>query len=140
MADIELLIKIPEEVYKASQIIDIDEDFQQIIQIPLEVIKNGTRLTKEHGRLKDHIRNLSEIMDSMPDDTCGDWRDSIAYAIENLSKDDDTSDNIDQIKKEFINRYPKNRMDKLYLDGRSCHFSLNEVLNILDKYKKEKNT
>ena len=89
---------------------------------------------------KDHLENLSDIMDSMPDDTCGDWRDSIAYAIENLSKDDDTSDNIDQIKKEFINRYPKNRMDKLYLDGRSCHFSLNEVLNILDKYKKEKNT
>jgi hypothetical protein len=81
-------------------------------------------------------------MDSMPDDTCGDWRDSIAYAmdvIENLDKDNDTSDNIDQIKKEFIDRYPKNIMGKLYLDGISCYFSLNEVLNILDKYKKEKN-
>lgn len=44
---------------------------------------------------KDHMKNLSDIMDSMPDDTCGDWRDSIAYAIdaiEKLDKDDDKLD------------------------------------------------
>ena len=146
--------------------------------------------------MKDHIKNLSYIMDSMPDDSCGDWRDSIAYAIliikrvdeiyqqvydkedcftcthgtwkrkggditmaddacggccswnnkyepfvsENLNKGDDTSDIIDQMKKDFIDRYPKNRMGELYLGGRNCYFSLNQVLNILDMYKKEKNS
>lgn len=35
-----LIIDIPEEVYKASQIIDVK--YEDVIQIPLEVIKNGT--------------------------------------------------------------------------------------------------
>ena len=134
--------------------------------------------------IKDHIRNLSYIMDSMSDDTCGDWRDSLAYAIEilkqasddcdcytcthgtwkrkgwditmaddacggccswnskyellskqNLSKDDDTVDIINQLRKEFIDRYPKNCMGGWELDGRSCVFSLNQVLQILNKYR-----
>ena len=98
---------------------------------------NEKEINKMKMTKKDHIRNLSDIMDSMPDDACGDWRDSIAYAIENLSNDDYT---IDQIKKEFIDRYPKNYMGRLELDGCSCEFSLNTILSILDKYKKEKNT
>lgn len=51
MADIELVIKVPEEIYKASQIIDVK--YEDVIQIPLEVIKNGTPLPKGHGRLID---------------------------------------------------------------------------------------
>lgn len=51
MADIELVIKIPEEIYKASQIIDVK--YEDVIQIPLEVIKNGISLPKGHGRLVD---------------------------------------------------------------------------------------
>ena len=39
MADIELVIKIPEEIYKASQIIDVK--YKDVVQIPLEVIANG---------------------------------------------------------------------------------------------------
>ena len=35
-----------------------------------------------------HIKNLSYIMDSMPDDACGDWRDSLAYAISSLKTDE----------------------------------------------------
>jgi len=35
-----------------------------------------------------HIKNLSCIMDSMPDDACGDWRDSLAYAISSLKTDE----------------------------------------------------
>ena len=35
---------------------------------------------------KQVISTLSEIMDSMPDDSCGDWRDSLAYAIDTMSK------------------------------------------------------
>lgn len=30
---------------------------------------------------KQVLDNLSSIMDSMPDDACGEWRDSLAYAI-----------------------------------------------------------
>ena len=96
---------------------------------------NESEVNKMKMTKKDHIRNLSDIMDSMPDDACGDWRDSIAYAIENLSNDDYT---IDQIKKEFIDLYPKNYMGELELDGCSCEFSLNTILNILDKYKAER--
>lgn len=33
-----------------------------------------------------HIKNLSYIMDSMPDDACGEWRDSLAYAIDIVRK------------------------------------------------------
>jgi len=50
MADIELVIKIPEEIYKASQILDVK--YEDTIQIPLKVIANGTPLPK-HGRLID---------------------------------------------------------------------------------------
>lgn len=49
MADIELVIKIPEEIYKASQILDVK--YEDTVQIPLEVIANGTPLPKRHGRL-----------------------------------------------------------------------------------------
>lgn len=35
---------------------------------------------------EDHIQNLLSIMDGMPSDTCGDWRDSISYAIEQIEK------------------------------------------------------
>lgn len=51
MADIELVIKIPEEIYKASQIIDVE--YEDVVQIPLEVIKNSTPLPKGHGRIVD---------------------------------------------------------------------------------------
>ena len=33
-----------------------------------------------------HIKNLSYIMDSMPDDACSDWRDSLAFAVDTLRK------------------------------------------------------
>lgn len=49
MADIEVVIKIPEEIYIASQILDVKHE--DTVQIPLEVIANGTPLPKRHGRL-----------------------------------------------------------------------------------------
>lgn len=36
--------------------------------------------------IEEHKEHLLDIMDSMPDDACGDWRDSLAYAIETLNK------------------------------------------------------
>ena len=56
MADIELVIKVPEEIYKASQIIDVKHE--DVIQIPLETIANGTPLPKGHGRIRMMNENI----------------------------------------------------------------------------------
>ena len=50
--------------------------------------------------------------------------------------DNATVCDIEQIRAEFINRYPKNYANEPELGGRSCVFSLNEVLQIIDKYTK----
>lgn len=47
----EIIINIPEEIYKASQIIDVTYD--DVIQIPLECISKGTPLPDPHGRIID---------------------------------------------------------------------------------------
>jgi len=44
---------------------------------------------------------------------------------------------LDKIRAEFINRYPKNYAGEPELGGASCVFSLNKVLEIIDKYKAE---
>lgn len=49
MEYIEMIVKIPENVYNTSRIIDIK--YEDVIQIPLEVIANGKPLPKGHGRL-----------------------------------------------------------------------------------------
>lgn len=36
--------------------------------------------------IDEHKEHLLDIMDSMSDDACGDWRDSLAYAIETMNK------------------------------------------------------
>lgn len=51
MADIELLIKIPEEQKKMVD--DITELPPQVENDLISAIRHGTRLPKEHGRLKD---------------------------------------------------------------------------------------
>ena len=43
---IPVVIELPEELYKASQIIEVK--YEDTIQIPLEVIANGTPLLKGH--------------------------------------------------------------------------------------------
>jgi len=37
---------------------------------------------------EEHKEHLLAIMDSMPDDACGDWRDSLSYAIKALEQMD----------------------------------------------------
>ena len=63
MADIELVIKIPEELYEASQILDVKHE--DTVQIPLEVITNGTPLPKGHGRLGDLDALEKEIVNGI---------------------------------------------------------------------------
>ncbi len=45
------------------------------------------------------------------------------------------NDVLDKIRAEFISLYPKNYAGELELGGLSCVFSLNRVLNIIDKYE-----
>lgn len=52
----QIVIKIPEEIYKASQIIDVK--YEDVIQIPLEVIANGTPLDDLLQRLRKRISDL----------------------------------------------------------------------------------
>lgn len=58
----QIVVDIPEEIYKASQIIDVKHE--DVIQIPLEVIKNGTPLPKGHGELKDTKAILDKFDDA----------------------------------------------------------------------------
>lgn len=41
---------------------------------------------------------------------------------------------LEKMRNEFISKYPKNYAGELELGGRSCVFSLKEVLEIIDKY------
>jgi len=50
---------------------------------------------------------------------------------------DGANDILDKIKNEFIDRYPRDWANGFELGGRSCVFSLNDVLRIIDKYKEE---
>lgn len=49
--NIELVIKLPKEIYVASRMLNVKPD--DVVKIPLEVITNGTPLPKGHGVLKD---------------------------------------------------------------------------------------
>jgi len=44
---------------------------------------------------------------------------------------------LDKMKAEFISLYPKNYVGEPELGGVSCTFSLNKVLEIINKYKAE---
>lgn len=66
MNDIDLVIKIPEEVYEASQILDVK--YEDTVQIPLEVIANGIPLQKGHGRIADMDAAIKCIKDCEGDD------------------------------------------------------------------------
>lgn len=56
-----IIIDIPEEIYKASKIINVKND--DTVQIPLEVIAKGTILTKEMSKfLKSNPREYTKII------------------------------------------------------------------------------
>ena len=74
-----LIINIPDEVYKATQVIKPKHD--DVIQIPLEVIANGTPLPKGHGRLID----ANELKKEYPHDTDWDYPvNTNCYVVESI--------------------------------------------------------
>ena len=70
------------------------------------------------------------------------YRNTICYQ-RNVTMDDcmrildKQEDVLDKIRNELINRYPKNYAGELELGGNACHFSLNEILKIINKYTAE---
>ena len=77
MADIELVIKIPEEIYESSKR-ECEENDSLIIDNFTLAIANGTPLPKGHGRLKDvdWIENNCDEHHSDKDGSwCYAWRD-----------------------------------------------------------------
>lgn len=56
--NIELVIKLPKGIYVASQMLNVKPD--DVVQIPLEVIANGTPLQKRHGKIIDESR-ITEV-------------------------------------------------------------------------------
>ena len=65
----------------------------------------------------------------------GYWR--LREALEMAIKALEQESVLDRIKDELIDRYPRNYANELELGGRSCVFSLNEILRIIDKHKAE---
>lgn len=65
------------------------ERAQSIIQAARRNIAYFQEVNKQEKTemsIEEHQEHLLDIMDSMPDDACGDWRDSLAYAIETMRK------------------------------------------------------
>ena len=44
---------------------------------------------------------------------------------------------IDKLRADIISKYPKNYAGEPELGGNACEFSLNQILQIIDKYKAE---
>ncbi len=65
---------------------------------------------------------------------CGKWLKWADKDEQNLRM---KSSILDKIRAEFINQYPKNYMGESELGGARCVFSLNDALDVIDKYKAE---
>lgn len=85
-------------------------------------------------RLKDIVAEATESEDSVCYVTEED-KEPLEAAIKVLEQESI----LEKIRKDFISRYPHNYAGEPELGGRSCIFSLDEVLRIIDKYNiKEK--
>lgn len=107
----QIVIDIPEEIYEASQMIDVK--YEDTIQIPLEVIANGT----PHETVTEFA------------DRCGECGSSIVGKHVKAV--------LDKIRAEVeaIERYGTNNGKDIWL--RIPEEIKEDVLNIIDKYKKE---
>ena len=66
-----------------------------------------------------------------------DWDDAHYEALQMAIKALEKEPILDKIRADVIARYPKNYAGELELGGRACEFSINQILQIIDKYKTE---
>lgn len=94
-------------------------------------------------QIEEHQEHLLDIMDSMPDDACSDWKDSLAYAIDIMRKYQKLqSDYENRLKAGFEPTLDKIRAELIQSiqNGTLKIESGNEKLfHILDKYEEENN-
>lgn len=97
--------------------------------------------------IEEHKEHLLDIMDSMPDDACGDWRDSLAYAIDTMRKYQKIqADYNARLKADLVAILTEIQLEieeqvlESLSDGGddwSTAEKVNECLDIIDKYKAE---
>lgn len=83
--------------------------------------------------INEHQEHLLDIMDSMPDDACGDWRDSLVYAIDVIHKYQKLQSDYDKIRAE-IEALPKTYPFVNHID---TYVKEDDVKKILDKHRAE---
>lgn len=98
-------------------------------EITVEYIERGVVMTAKEIEIIEQLENAIELIKQDGKDWLDDRDIPILEAcIKSLTA-------LDKIRDEFISLYPKNYAGELELGGVSCVFSLNKVLNIIDKYK-----
>ena len=76
-----LIIDIPEEVYRASRIIDVK--YEDVIQIPLEVLANGTPLDDVINK----IDKAYDDLDGYDPYALGTFANKISDILDNIGKE-----------------------------------------------------
>ena len=105
----------------AKYVIDIDESDYETIKAVDEL--GGNWNTDIAGRNMRAIANATPFEKVVEDIT---RKPLIKYEID--------IDELDYIKAEFVAKYPKNYAGEPELGGRTCYFSLHEVLEILNRH------
>lgn len=79
--------------------------------------KGCKECAEEHRQLAEWLKELKHLREQ----------------VSNLEKPN--TEVLDKIRNEFIDQYPRNYANEWELGGRSCVFSLIEILRIIDMYK-----
>ncbi len=144
MADIELVIKIPEEV-KSRLCFGVT--YPKDIQVMCEALNNGTPLSKGHGDLIDSnllceqyektYGDLYQALDLTPSIIDADEKNENIKTISSASKDEQTTlnDALEKIRTEVEKFEYLNIEDGS--DGYDKYIEQYEVLKIIDEYKAE---
>ena len=102
-----------------------------------EFIEEALKLFKQKPCTLDDARedfmyDLYNVLDFLPtNEEANKIIDIFDRVTSGLQQNTSKGLSLDKVKQAFINKYPKNYMGEPELGGRTCYFSLNEVLEIL---------
>lgn len=102
----------------------------QFIEEALKLFKQEP-CTLDDAR-EDFMYDIYNVLDFLPtNEEANKIIDIFDRVTSGLQQNTDKRLSLDKVKQAFINKYPKNYMGEPELNGRTCYFSLNEVLEIL---------